>query len=203
MFTALAAAARFPEPATDTPLQAAKGTETAVLAGGCFWGMEAIFESLKGVSDVVSGYSGGTKATAQYEAVTSGRTGHAESIRVTYDPAQITFGQILKVYFSVAHDPTQLNRQENDIGPQYRSAIFYSSDEQKRVAEAYVRQLDEAKVYKRRIVTQIVPLQAFYNAEEYHQNFLVRNPTHPYIVNVDMPKLRHLREQLPEMLKKR
>jgi peptide-methionine (S)-S-oxide reductase len=196
-------AARFPDPVTDTAPSAAKHKETAVLAGGCFWGVEAVFESLKGVSDVVSGYAGGSKSTAHYEIVSLGQTGHAESVRITFDPSQITFGQLLKIYFAVAHDPTELNRQGPDAGTQYRSAVFYTNEDQKRVAEAYIQQLTEAKVFPRAIVTQIVPLQAFYPAEDYHQNFIARNPTYPYVVYNDLPKLKHLREQFPELLKRR
>jgi peptide-methionine (S)-S-oxide reductase len=194
------AAASFPDPVVDTPRVAGK-SETAVLAGGCFWGVEGVFESLKGVSDVVSGYSGGKANTAHYEMVSTGMTGHAESIRITYDPSQISYGQLLKVYFSVAHDPTQLNRQGPDSGTQYRSEIFYVNEEQKKVAEAYIRQLTEAKVYRKPIVTKLEPLQAFYPAEEHHQRFMARNPNYPYIVFNDAPKLKHLRKEFPELVK--
>jgi peptide-methionine (S)-S-oxide reductase len=180
-----------------------KGQEKVVLAGGCFWGMEAVFESLKGVSDVVSGYAGGSRVTAHYELVGSGVTGHAESVEVTYDPSQISFGQILKVYFSVAHDPTELNRQGPDTGKQYRSSIFYVTEDQKKAAEAYIQQLDAAKTFKRPIVTKVVHLEGFYPAEDYHQNFIARNPDYPYVVYNDLPKLKHLREQYPELLKSR
>jgi len=193
-------AAGFPDPAVDTPRVAGK-TETAVLAGGCFWGVEGVFESLKGVSSVVSGYSGGKANTAHYEMVSTGTTGHAESVRITYDPAQISYGQLLKVYFSVAHDPTEKNRQGPDWGTQYRSEIFYANDEQKRVAEAYIQQLDAAKVYRKPIVTLVEPLQAFYPAEEHHQHFMARNPTYPYIVYNDAPKVRHLYKEFPELVK--
>jgi len=193
-------AAGFPDPAVDTPRTSGK-TETAVLAGGCFWGMEGVFESLKGVSQVVSGYSGGKANTAHYEMVSTGSTGHAESVRITYDPSEITYGQLLKVYFSVAHDPTQKNRQGPDWGTQYRSEIFYATDEQKRVAEAYIKQLDEARVYKKPIVTLVEPLQAFYAAEEHHQHFMARNPNYPYIVYNDAPKVRHLYKEFPELVK--
>ena len=179
-----------------------KGKQTAVLAGGCFWGTEAVFEHLKGVSDVVSGYSGGSAATAHYEAIGSGKTGHAESVRITYDPSQISYSQLLKVYFSVAHDPTQLNRQGPDWGTQYRSAIFFTNDEQKRVAQAYIEQLNKAQIFRKPIVTQLVPLNGFYAAEEHHQQFLDRNPNHPYIVVHDLPKLAQLREQFSAMYKK-
>jgi len=190
----------FPKPLKDAA--AAPGpTQTAVLAGGCFWGVEAVFERLKGVSDVVSGFAGGSKATAHYEVVSLGITGHAESVRITYDPAQITYGQLLRVFFSVAHDPTELNRQGPDEGTQYRSSIFFATDEQRDIAQAYMQQLDAAKVYKRRIVTKIVPLDGFYPAEAYHQDFLRRNPTYPYIVYNDLPKLDHLQKAFPELLK--
>jgi peptide-methionine (S)-S-oxide reductase len=193
-------AASFPDPAVDTPRVTGK-TETAVLAGGCFWGVEGVFESLKGVSSVVSGYSGGKANTAHYEMVSTGTTGHAESVRITYDPALISYGQLLKVYFSVTHDPTEKNRQGPDWGTQYRSEIFYANDEQKRVAEAYIQQLDAAKIYKKPIVTLVEPLQAFYPAEEHHQHFMARNPTYPYIVYNDAPKVRHLYKQFPELVK--
>ena len=198
-----ACAAPFPDPAADVPLAKTKGTETAVLAGGCFWGVEAVFEHVKGVVDVVSGYSGGTADTAQYETVSSGRTGHAESVRITYDPSQVTYGQLLKVFFSVAHNPTELNRQGPDTGPQYRSAIFPSNDEQKRVAQAYIAQLNAAKAFPRPIVTQVTPLQAFYAAEAYHQNYAARNPMQPYIVIHDLPKVANLERQLPDLYVKR
>ncbi len=191
-------AASFPEPPSG---MGAKGKETAVLAGGCFWGTEAVFEQLKGVFDVESGYAGGTKATAKYDQVSDGRTGHAESVKITYDPSQISYGQILKVFFSVAHDPTQLNRQGNDVGTQYRSVIFYSNDEQKKVAEAYIHELDSAKIFRKPVVTKIVPLQEFYKAEAYHQGFVRRNPTQGYVVAAELPKLRALQAQYPEMLK--
>ena len=194
------AAAGFPDPVVDTPRIAGK-TETAVLAGGCFWGMEGVFESLKGVSQVVSGYSGGQANTAHYEIVSTGSTGHAESVRITYDPSQITYGQLLKVYFSVAHDPTEKNRQGPDWGTQYRSEIFYTNDEQKRVAEAYIQQLDAAKVYRKPIVTLVEPLHAFYPAEAHHQHFMQRNPNYPYIVYNDAPKVKHLYKEFPDLVK--
>ena len=174
----------------------------AVFAGGCFWGMEAVFEQLNGVADVVSGYAGGDPGTAQYETVSSGRTGHAESIRVTYDPSVISYGKLLQVYFSVAHDPTQLNRQGPDEGTQYRSAIFYSSADQKRVAEAYIRQLTVAKVFRYPIVTQLVPLAGFFEAEDYHQDYIARNPDNPYVVYNDLPKIDNLKRRYPELLKR-
>jgi peptide-methionine (S)-S-oxide reductase len=191
-------AASFPDPPNSA---AAKGTESVVLAGGCFWGVEAVFERLKGVTDTAAGYSGGAKGTAHYEVVSSGRTGHAESVKITYDTSQISFGQILKVYFAVAHDPTTLNRQGYDVGTQYRSAIFYTTPEQKRVAETYIKDLNGAKVFRHPIVTQVLPLEAFYTAEEHHQHFVDRNPTQGYVVSTELPKLRDLQHQFPEMLK--
>lgn len=183
------------------PPAAAGTTETAVLAGGCFWGVEGVFERLKGVSNVVSGFAGGNAATAHYEMVSTGETGHAESVEITFDPSRISYEQLLKVFFSVAHDPTEVNRQGPDSGTQYRSAIFYTSEEQRRVAETYIKQLEEAKVYRRRIATQVVPLKGFYAAEAYHQHFLDRNPTYPYIVYNDLPKIEQLRKQFPELVK--
>ncbi len=194
-------APHLPDPVTDAAPSPAKHKETAVLAGGCFWGVEAVFESLKGVSDVVSGYAGGPKLVAHYDLVSTGQTGHAESVQITFDPALISYGQLLKVYFSVAHDPTELNRQGPDSGTQYRSSIFYNSEDQKRVAEAYIQQLKQAKVFDRPIVTKVVPLQGFYAAEDYHQNFIARNPTYPYVVYNDLPKLKQLREQFPALVK--
>lgn len=195
------AASEFPAPAKDVPL-AAGSTQTAVLAGGCFWGVEAVFERLKGVSDVVSGFAGGSKATAHYEVVSLGTTGHAEAVRISYDPSQITYGQLLRVFFAVAHDPTELNRQGPDEGTQYRSTIFYAGDEQRQVARAYIEQLDAAHLFKRRIATTLVPLEGFYSAEAYHQDFLARHPTYPYIVYNDLPKLRHLEKTFPDLLKR-
>ena len=190
-----------PNPKLDAPLSKTKGEKTAVFAGGCFWGIEAVFDHVKGVSKAESGYSGGSAHNAKYSNVTSGTTGHAESVRVTYDPSQITYGQLLKVLFAVAHNPTELNRQGPDVGTQYRSAIFYANEEQKRIAESYIEQLDQAKVFEGKIVTQVVPLTAFYEAEAYHQNYLVNNPNQPYIVHHDMPKLANLRKSLPEWYK--
>ena len=194
--------ARIPAPATDVKAPAAK-TATAVFAGGCFWGVEAVFERLKGVSEAVSGFAGGKKETAHYDVVSEGRSGHAESVKITYDPSQITYGQLLQVFFSVAHDPTELNRQGPDEGTQYRSAIFYADDEQKRVAEAYIQQLNEAKVFRKKIVTQLTPLNGFYSAEAYHQHYLDRHPNEPYIVYNDQPKVRDLQKQFPELVAKR
>ncbi|HEX9422308.1 MAG TPA: peptide-methionine (S)-S-oxide reductase MsrA [Pyrinomonadaceae bacterium] len=196
-----ASATAIPDPALDAPLASSKGEQTAVLAGGCFWGVEAVFEHVKGVSDVMSGYSGGSPVTAEYQKVGTGETGHAESVRITYDPSQISYGQLLKVFFSVAHDPTQLNRQGPDSGTQYRSAIFYSNDEQKRVAQAYIDQLNRAKVFAQPIVTQVAALQSFNDAEGYHQDYLVHHQDQPYIVINDLPKLENLRKQLPGLYK--
>ena len=192
----------FPDATVDTPVSAMHGKQTAVVAGGCFWGVEAVFEHLKGVKDVVSGFAGGEKSTAHYETVSTGRTGHAESVEITYDPSQITYGQLLKVYFAIAHDPTELNRQGPDSGTQYRSSIFYVNDEQKKIAEAYIKQLDEAHVYRRPIVTQVVPLHGFYAAEAYHQHYLENNPDNPYIVYNDLPKLAALKKEFPAMCKR-
>jgi peptide-methionine (S)-S-oxide reductase len=176
-------------------------TETVVLAGGCFWGVEAVFDELNGVSRVVSGYAGGAKATARYEIVSTGMTGHAESVEITYDPTVISFDRLLDVYFLVAHDPTQLNRQGPDTGTQYRSEIFYTNERQREVATAHIRRLTEAKTYREPIVTKLAPLQAFYPAEEYHQHFMARNPDYPYIVYNDRPKVEHLKRSFPELLK--
>ena len=188
-----------PAAAVDESLAAAKSQQTAVFAGGCFWGVQAVFQHVKGVISATSGYSGGSAKTAQYEIVSTGETGHAESVQVIYDPSQITYGQLLRVFFSVAHDPTDLNRQGPDEGTQYRSVIFYNRDEQKRVAEAYIAQLDAAKVFRQRIVTQVVPLKAFYPAEAYHQNYAALHPDNPYIAFNDAPKVEHLRQQFPNL----
>jgi len=190
-----------PAPSLDAAMAEVKTEQTAVLAGGCFWGVQAVFEHIKGVTSATSGYSGGSSKTAQYELVSIGDTGHAESVQITYDPSQITYGRILQIFFSVVHDPTELNRQGPDEGTQYRSVIFYHSDEQKRIAEAYIAQLDQAKVFRHRIVTQVVPLKAFYPAEAYHQDYFARHPDNPYIVYNDAPKLVHLREQFPNLYK--
>jgi len=191
--------AAVPAPAVDAPRAATPGQQGAVLSGGCFWGVQAVFQHVKGVIKATSGYSGGSAKTAEYETVSTGETGHAESVEVVYDPSQITYGELLRVFFSVAHDPTQLNRQGPDQGTQYRSSIFYSSDEQKRIAEAYIAQLDKAEVFPRRIVTQLVPLQAFYPAEAYHQNYAALHPYQPYIVYNDAPKVEHLRKEFTEL----
>jgi peptide-methionine (S)-S-oxide reductase len=184
-------------PALDSPKQAGP-MQTAVLAGGCFWGVQGVFEHVRGVHTVLAGYSGGDKATAAYRTVSSGRTGHAESVQIVFDPAQLTYGELLQVYFSVAHDPTQLNRQGPDTGSQYRSAIFYADDTQKRIAQSYIAQLDKSGVFGRSIVTQVDALKGFYTAEGYHQDYLLRNPTEPYIAINDLPKIRNLKQLLPD-----
>jgi peptide-methionine (S)-S-oxide reductase len=199
LFAAAAAAADVPNPPKDTAAMM-KGTQTAVLSGGCFWGMEGVFERLKGVVDVTAGYSGGEASTAHYEMVGSGMTGHAESIQVHFDPAQISYGTLLKVFFTVAHDPTQMNYQGPDHGTQYRSVIWYANDGQKTVAEAYIKALDQARVYSAPIVTQVAPLKAFYAAEDYHQKFLDNNPTYPYIAYWDMPKISALKKTYPQLV---
>jgi peptide-methionine (S)-S-oxide reductase len=183
----------FPDPVVDAKLAEKAGESRAILAGGCFWCVEAVYKNLDGVTSVKSGYAGGTADTADYETVSSGRTDHAESVEVVYDPSRISYGQILKVFFSIAHDPTQLNRQGPDTGRQYRSAIFYADDEQKRLAEAYIDQLNKARVFDRPIATEVVPLEAFFQAETYHQDYAARNPLNPYIVINAQPKVRKLR----------
>jgi peptide-methionine (S)-S-oxide reductase len=190
------------DPPVDIPAAKVKGEQTIVLAGGCFWGVEAVFEHLKGVSNVVSGYSGGTAATANYDTVSNGTTGHAEAVKITYDPNQISYGKLLKIYFLIAHDPTQVNRQEPDNGTQYRSAIFFTNPDQQRVAKAYIDRLNKARVFPAPIATQVVPLTQFYAAEDYHQNFIARNPNQAYVVRFDLPKLAQLRQQFPKLLKK-
>ena len=189
---------KLPMAAMDPPATS-PGLKTAVLAGGCFWGVQGVYQHLKGVKNVVSGYAGGNRDTAEYHTVSGGDTGHAESVQIVYDPAQVSYGQILQVFFSVAHDPTQLNRQGPDVGTQYRSAIFYADDAQKQVAEAYIRQLDAAKVYPRRIVTRVDPLKGFYRAEDYHQDYLLNNPDQPYIAINDLPKVRNFERLLPQL----
>jgi peptide-methionine (S)-S-oxide reductase len=189
----------FPKPTLDAPLAASKSQETAVLAGGCFWGVQAVFEHLKGVRSVTAGYSGGRINSPSYEMVSSGLTGHAESVNIAFDPSQISYGQILMIFFSVAHDPTQPNRQGPDDGTQYRSAIFYSSEEQRRIAAAYIEQLNAAKVYPRNIVTEVVSFKSFFRAEDYHQDYLQTHTDQPYIVYNDLPKLEHLKKQFPDL----
>jgi peptide-methionine (S)-S-oxide reductase len=193
------ASANFPEPPAE-PITAKPENRTAVLAGGCFWGVEGVFERLNGVVDVVSGYSGGDEMTARYELVSMGNTGHAESVRIVYDPSRVSYGTLLKVFFSVAHDPTQLNSQGPDVGTQYRSAIFYATVEQKRVAEEYIRALEKSGVFNKKIATQVVPLKEFYPAEDYHQDFMDKNPDYPYVVFWDLPKIAHLEKEFPELL---
>ena len=188
-----------PNPTVDMPLSKAGAEQTAVIAGGCFWGIQAVFQHVKGVTSATSGYSGGDARTAQYEIVSTGQTGHAESVKITYDSSRITYGQLLRIFFSVAHNPTELNRQGPDEGTQYRSVIFYNGDEQKRIAEAYIAQLEEAKVFPRRIVTQVVPLKAFYPAEAYHQNYASNHPSDPYIRYNDAPKVAHLHDEFPDL----
>jgi len=192
-------AATLPDPAVDAAKTADKRAATAVFAGGCFWGVEAVFKHVKGVTSAVSGYAGGSAKTAHYEIIGMGLTGHAESVQVTYDPSQISYGQLLRVFFSVAHDPTQLNRQGPDVGTQYRSAIFYADPEQQRIAQAYIDQLSKAKTFARPIVTQLTPLNAFYPAEDYHQDYLAKHPESMYIVINDMPKLNNLRQEFPQI----
>jgi len=191
--------AALPAPVQDAPLAATAGQQTAVVSGGCFWGIQAVFQHVKGVISATSGYSGGSAKTAEYEVVSTGETGHAESVQIVYDPSQITYGELLRVFFSVAHDPTQLNRQGPDEGTQYRSSIFYGNDEQKRIAGAYIAQLDQAKVFSSPIVTKVVPLQAFYPAEAYHQNYAALHPNQPYIRFNDAPKVEHLRQEFPNL----
>jgi peptide-methionine (S)-S-oxide reductase len=188
-----------PDPKLDNPLSMEKGQETAIVAGGCFWGIQAVFQHVRGVIRATSGYSGGAANTATYEKVCSGRTGHAEAVEVVFDPSQITFGQILKVFFSVAHDPTELNRQGPDTGTQYRSAIFYGSELQKKIAMSYIEQLNAAKVFDRAIATVVDPLDAFYTAESYHQGYAEQHPENMYIVINDLPKVANLKKQFPEI----
>jgi len=201
LLLALAAPHPFPDPASDIPPAPGAGKQTAVLAGGCFWCTEGVFEHVKGVEKVVSGYAGGDAKTAHYQIVGAGKTDHAESIQITFDPSKITYGQLLKVFFSVAHDPTTLNRQGPDWGRQYRSAIFYSNDEQKRVAEAYIKQLDAAKVFSKPIVTQVTALPHFYPAEDYHQDYVKLHPTEPYVVVNSLPKIEKLKKLYPQWVK--
>ncbi|AIF48521.1 methionine sulfoxide reductase A [Dyella japonica A8] len=189
--------APLPDPAVDAA--PAQGDQVAVLAGGCFWGLQSVFEHVKGVKKVSAGYSGGAANTAEYDRVSDGDTGHAESVKIVYDPSKVSYGQLLKVYFSVATDPTQLNRQGPDVGTQYRSVIFYGNDDQKRVATAYIAQLGAAHAFAAPIVTQVVPLKGFYVAESYHQDYARRHPDEPYIVFNDAPKVAHLKQQFPAL----
>jgi len=200
--TGNASSTTVPAPAVDATKATNSGQQTAVVAGGCFWGVQAVFQHVKGVISATSGYSGGESRTAEYERVSTGETGHAESVKITFDPSQITYGELLQVFFSVAHDPTQLNRQGPDEGSQYRSVIFYGNDEQKKIAQAYIAQLDKAKVFPRPIVTQVVPLKAFYEAEAYHQDYATRHPDQPYIVYNDAPKVARLQHEFPELYKR-
>jgi peptide-methionine (S)-S-oxide reductase len=194
--------AGFPDPPSEQLAPAGSKTMTAVLAGGCFWGMQGVYEHVKGVTATTVGYAGGDKKTAHYEVVSSGTTGHAESVQITYDPSVVTYGQLLKIYFSIAHDPTTLNRQHNDEGTQYRSEIFYADQNQKTVAEQYIKTLDAAKVFKHRIVTKLEPVNAFYAAEEHHQHYLDQNPTQPYIQYFDLPMIDALKKTYPDMYRK-
>jgi len=188
-----------PSPVVDSALAANKSQETAVIAGGCFWGIQAVFQHVKGVVSATSGYSGGSAKNPDYELVSTGDTGHAESVKIVYDPSQITYGELLKVFFSVAHDPTELNRQGPDTGTQYRSVIFYGNDEQKHIAQAYIAQLEQAQAFPHRIVTQVVPLTAFYPAEAYHQDYAARHPDNLYIMINDAPKVANLKKQFPDL----
>jgi peptide-methionine (S)-S-oxide reductase len=191
--------APIPPAQVDVALSASSGRQTAVFAGGCFWGTQAVFERVKGVISTTAGYSGGSAQTATYDQVTTETTGHAESVEIVYDPSRLTYGQLLRIFFSVAHDPTQLNRQGPDEGPSYRSAIFYSTPDQKRIAEAYIAQLNAAKVFSGPIVTQVVPLKGFYHAEDYHQDYALKHPGDPYILVCDRPKINALKQQFPEL----
>jgi peptide-methionine (S)-S-oxide reductase len=187
-----------PPPAVDNP-KAAGPMQTAVLAGGCFWGVQGVFAHVRGVRKAIAGYAGGARSTAVYERVGTGNTGHAESVKIIFDPAKISYGQILQIAFSVVHDPTQLNRQGPDVGTQYRSVIFYADDDQKRIAQAYIAQLDQAHVFARSIVTQVDPLKGFYEAEGYHQDYLIHNPTNLYIATYDVPKVENFKRTFPEL----
>jgi peptide-methionine (S)-S-oxide reductase len=189
----------FPAPTLDANLAAQAGKETAIFAGGCFWGEQGVFQRVKGVVQATSGYAGGNVENPYYELVSSGSTGHAESVQVVYDPSQITYGKLLMIFFSVAHDPTQKNRQGPDIGRQYRSATFYNTEEQRKIAEAYIAQIDAAKVYERPIATELAPFTTFYRAEDYHQNYLTKHPDDPYINYNDLPKLERLKKTYPEL----
>jgi peptide-methionine (S)-S-oxide reductase len=190
---------RMPAPQTDAALASKPGKETAIFAGGCFWGTQSVFERVRGVVATTAGYSGGSAATATYDQVTTETTGHAESVRVVYDPSKITYGKLLQIFFSVVHDPTQLNRQGPDVGTSYRSAIFYTSEEQRRISTAYIAQLDAARVFAMPIVTQVVPLKGFYDAESYHQDYALHNPDNPYILVCDRPKIEALKKEFPEL----
>ena len=196
-----AAGANLPAPIVDEARATHSGRESIVLSGGCFWGVQLVFENVRGVISAADGYAGGNGSTADYETVSTGTTGHAESVQVVYDPSQVTLGELLQVFFSVAHNPTELNRQGPDSGTQYRSAIFFSNPDQERIAKAYIAQLEEAKIFRRPIVTQLNPLRGFYRAEDYHQDYAVHNPGNPYIRINDLPKLAALRAQWPALAK--
>jgi len=191
--------ATVPAATTDAPLATTPGKATAVFAGGCFWGTQSVFERVKGVIDTKAGYAGGSASTATYDQVTQENTGHAESVEVIYDPSKITYGQLLRIFFAVAHDPTQLNRQGPDVGSSYRSAIFYTTPEQQKISDAYIAQLDAAKVFPKKIVTQVVPLKGFYKAEDYHQDYALHNPDNPYILVCDRPKIEALKAEFPQL----
>ncbi len=193
--------ARIPAPQTDVALAAKPGHKVAFFAGGCFWGTQSVFERVKGVLDTTAGYSGGSAATATYDQVGQENTGHAESVKVVYDPSKITYGRLLQIFFSVVHDPTQLNRQGPDVGSSYRSVIFFTDEDQRRISTAYIAQLDAAKVFPKPIVTQVVPLKGFYDAESYHQDYALHNPDNPYILVCDRPKVEALKQQFPELFK--
>ncbi|HET9183197.1 MAG TPA: peptide-methionine (S)-S-oxide reductase MsrA [Candidatus Angelobacter sp.] len=196
-------ASAFPAPTVDEPQAKASGQESAVLSGGCFWGVQAVFDHVKGVISATSGYTGGAASTAHYEIVSEGNTGHAESVRVVYDPSKITYGELLKIFFSVAHNPTEVNRQGPDEGTQYRSMISYANAEQKKIADAYIAQLTSAHVFSKPIATQVVPLKGFYPAEAYHQHYATRHPDDPYIFFNDAPKVAHLKKQFPDLYVRR
>ena len=201
LFCSASGQPRAPIPAAkvDATLASKPGKQTAVFAGGCFWGTQSVFERVKGVLKTNAGYAGGSASTATYDQVITETTGHAESVEVIYDPSQISYGQLLRIFFAVAHDPTQLNRQGPDVGTSYRSAIFYTNDEQKQIAAAYIAQLDAAKVFPQPIVTQVTPLKGFYRAEDYHQDYALHNPDNPYIKVCDLPKIKALKEEFPQL----
>jgi peptide-methionine (S)-S-oxide reductase len=188
-----------PAPQADAALQSKPGKETAIFAGGCFWGTQSVFERVKGVVATTAGYAGGAASTATYAQVKTETTGHAESVKVVYDPSRITYGKLLQIFFSVVHDPTQLNRQGPDVGTSYRSAIFYTNDEQRKISTAYIAQLDAASVFPKPIVTQVVPLKGFYDAESYHQDYALHNPDNPYILVCDRPKIEALKKEFPDL----
>src|ERR1700691_3070476 len=190
-----------PAPKDDVPLAQNSGKETAIFAGGCFWGTESVFERVKGVVATTAGYAGGSAATATYDQATTETTGHAESVKVVYDSSKITYGKLLQIFFSVVHDPTQLNRQGPDVGTSYRSAIFYTNEEQRKISTEYIAQLDAAKVFKKPIVTEVTPLKGFYDAESYHQDYALHNPDNPYILVCDRPKIEALKQEFPELFK--